>query len=139
MANSTKTFVQVDDAVGGTLRDISSYVHRFRWPRTADMLETTALSDTDKKFAAGLKDGDQVTIEGLWDNTATTGFVAVFGSSAVGEIRSLVFGSNSNTSGQEKISCETIIASIERSHGRGELVAFSITLQVTGAVTEGTF
>lgn len=138
MANSSKIYVAVDNS-SDAIQDISNHVTRFRWGRTADMLESHGVSDTSKEFTAGLKDGDQIQIEGLWDNASTTGFVAVFGGDSVGDTRSVEYGPNSNTAGQEKISCETLIQSVERSHGRGELVSYSVTLQVTGAVTEGTF
>ena len=138
MANSTKVYVAVDNSADA-VKDISQHVTRFRWGRTVDMLESHGVGDTSKEFTAGLKDGDQIQIEGLWDNTATTGFVAIFGGDSIGSTRSVEHGPNSNTSGQEKITCEAIIQTVERSHGRGELAGYSVTLQVTGAVTEGTF
>ena len=137
MANSIKPYVAVDDS-GGSLRDISDHVTRVRWGRTVDMLESHGVADASKEFTAGLKDGDQIQIEGLWDNTAVTGFVAVL-SDSVGATRTVELGPNSNTSGQERITAETIVQALERSHGRGELVAYSVTLQVTGTVTEDTF
>ncbi len=137
MANSKNIDVQVDDS-GAALRVITDHVTRFSWPRTADVLESHGVADTSKEFTAGLKDGDQISIEGIWDNTATLGFVAVFGDS-VGNTRTVQYGPNGTTSGEEKISAEAIVTSLERSHGRGELVAYSVTLQVTGVVTEGTF
>ena len=137
MANSIKPYVAVDDS-GGSLRDISDHVTRVRWGRTADMLESHGVADSSKEFTAGLKDGDQIQIEGIWDNASTTGFVAVF-SDSIGATRSIELDPNSNTSGQERIKAETVVQELERSHGRGELVAYSVTLQVTGTVTEDTF
>jgi hypothetical protein len=137
MANSSKVYVAVDDS-GGTIRDISNMVRRIRWPRSADMLESHGVGDTSKEFTAGLKDGDQVGLELIWDNTATIGFVAVFGSSSVGSTRSLHFAPNGNTSGQERLTNEAIIATIERGHGVGELVGATVTMQISGTVTEDT-
>ena len=137
MANSIKTYVAVDDS-GGTLRDITNHVTRVRWGRTAEMLDSHGVADASKESALGLKDGDSIVIEGLWDNTAVTGFVAVLGDS-LGNTRTIELGPNSNTSGQERITAETIVEGKEESHGRGELVAYTLTLRVTGTVTEDTF
>ena len=138
MAKSSKVHVSVDDS-GGSPRDISSYVTNIRWPRSADMLESHGVGDTVKSSFAGLKDGDQVIIDLLWTNDTDTGFVAVFGGDSIGDTRSLIYGPNSDTSGQERLTNEAIIASVERAHGRGELVAATVTMQISGTVTEDTF
>ena len=43
-----------------------------------------------------------------------------------------------NTSGQERLTNEAIIATIERGHGVGELVGATVTMQISGTVTEDT-
>ena len=138
MAKSFKGHVSIDDS-GGNPRDISSYVTNVRWPRSADMLESHGVSDASKSFEAGLKDGDQAIIDVIWTNDAVTGFVAVFGSNSIGNTRSLIYGPNGDTSGEERLTNEAKIAIVDRGQGRGELVAATITMQISGTVTEDTF
>lgn len=138
MANSFKVYVAVDDS-GGTIRDISQFVTQSSWPRTVDMLDSHGVADVSKESTAGLKDGDVIQLEIIWDNTATTGFVAVFGGDSIGDTRSVEYGPNGSTGGEEKISAEAIIQTVDRGHSRGELVTATVSLQVTGTVTEGTF
>ena len=138
MAKSSKIHVTVDDS-GGQPRDISLQVTNIRWPRSVDILESHGVGDISKESVAGLKDGDQVVLEILWNNLSTVGFVAVFGSSSIGDTRSLIFGPNGDTSSEERLTNEAIIASVERGHGRGELVAATVTMQISGTVTEDTF
>lgn len=66
----------MDDGPGGSLRTITSYVLTIGGVKlSSKMEEVTAFGDSFAKFLpSGLaSSGGLITIEGLWDTTATTG------------------------------------------------------------------
>ena len=135
MARAIRIGVDIDDS-GGTLRDISQFVTRMRWPRSAVVIDVSAVSDTFFNGITGLRDGDDISIETFWDNTATTGTDVVLADSN-GSTRSVRMRIP-DTSPSRVISAECIIKTLDRGHGRGEAVALSVTATVVGAVTEAT-
>lgn len=125
---------KLDDS-GGTLRDISAYLDDISFPQPVETAETTTFGASSKTYIVGLKDST-VSLSGKWDSTLD-GYVAP----ALGQSATLSFeyGPAGSTGGNVKYSGEAIITSFDVSAPIGDVVTVSIELQVTGAVTRGTW
>lgn len=73
--------VSLEDAPGGTARNVHNFIlNGVSAKDMAEMVDTTALGDSwRERTPTGIKDGENITLEGIWDTTATTGTHAVFG------------------------------------------------------------
>lgn len=128
------------DDTGSTQRDLSPYITEVRGlpgPRTLN--EVTALGDSGVKFIQGLEDVT-ITLNGMFDNTATSGPDAVLGplrthTSAV----DFEYGPEGSGTGDVKYSGTCWVVSYELRSRVGNLVEWSASLQVEGTVTRGTF
>lgn len=83
-----------------------------------------------KQLATGLKRGADITVQGFYDDTATTGTHAVF--NCIGEARQLevTYGGGKSTR------MDVLVQSYRRIPARGELTKFEAVLLLTGAPTE---
>ena len=124
------------DNPAGTLTDISGYVNSVDGlPGDTDTGETTTLGKQSKTYIAGLHDASP-SLSGVWDAALTT----IVGTQTEQKIiRSFEYGPAGGGSGKVKQSGEAIITSYTVSSPVGDVVTFSISLQKTGDITEGTF
>jgi len=67
--------VTLEDTPGGTPRNIENYIENgISAADMVEMVENTSLGDSWKsRIPTGVRDSDQLTIEGDWDTTPTTG------------------------------------------------------------------
>jgi len=120
-------------------KDLSDIVTSIRWPRSVETHDVTGISHDSKAFFVGLKDGDEVSLECVWDD-ASDKFEDLFGGTGkLGATVALIYGPAGNTAGQRRLSANAIVKSVERATAVGSTVAGSISLQVTGDVTEDAF
>ncbi len=138
-AHGEEVEFQVDDAVGGTLRDISPYVRDVSWSIDGQVVDVTGFKATNdwRTFIAGLR-GAVVTISGVIDDTATVGTVPML-KDMVNQLRSIQYGPLGITSGEPKISAEAIGTSFEIGSTIEGESTFSASWQVTAAVAFGTY
>ena len=131
MANSSRGVVFLDG------RDLSRDVQRVRWPRSADVLESSSINDVSKQFIAGVKDGGVANLEMLWNNAALR---SAFLKDELATVQQAIFGPNLDTLGEEALVVnDGILSTYERSHGRGELVACSGILTFSEDVNDAIF
>ena len=116
------------DNTGGSLVDVSAYVLGFNGVKikgeTQDV--TPAGWQFVRKLFAGLKSCDDITLDLLYDDTATTGPDAIF--NAVGETRSLKI----TWGGSKTTTTEWIIAGYDRLPTKGQMTQGEATLTFTG-------
>jgi len=103
------------------------------FPETIDTAETTAFGSTSKSYIVGLRDAS-ISISGLWDSTVDGYIIGTEPAT-----RSFIFGPAGTTSGYVKYSGECILTNYSISNPVGDVVTFSLDLQVTGNVTRGTY
>lgn len=128
------------DDTGSIQRDLSAFITEVRGlpgPRTLN--EVTALGDSGAKFIPGLEDV-AITLNGMFDNTATSGPDAVLGplrthTAAV----DFEYGPEGSATGDAKYSGTCWVVTYELRSRVGNLVEWSASLQVEGTVTRGTF
>lgn len=111
-------------------------------PGEVEHYDATAVGDAGRKHVAGLENVT-VTIEGWYDNTATTGSQVVL--SGLAAVRSadqesvLIFGPIGNTTGMEKFTATVKMKNLEYPATLGDLVKFRCELLVQGQAVAGTF
>lgn len=129
--------VQVDNS-GGTLVNLTAYVKTIGgFAPESETADTTTFGDSWREHQAHLKSGGELTLEGDYDDTATSGPDAIL--NAIGDTRTVQIGWGGSGTGKPKTSFEAIVKKYERGANIGGLQTFTCTLLVTGAVTEGTF
>lgn len=127
------TNFQLDDT-SGTIRDISDTLTSVDFPETLDTAETTAFGSSAKSYIVGLTDAT-ISVSGIWDATVD-GYI---NGGAEPASRSFVFGPAGSTVSNVKYTGEAIVTSFSISNPVGDVVTFSLDLQVTGAITRGTY
>lgn len=125
---------KLDDS-SGTVRDLSSYINEASMPRDIETAETTAFGSSAKSYITGLTDAT-ISISGMFDATADGYLAGVVGQAAT---LSFEYGPLGSTASMIKYTGECILTSYELSSPVGDVVTFSADLQVTGAITRGTW
>ena len=128
------TVFKVDNAAG-TLTDISNTLTDVSFPQTVETAETTSFGSSAKTYIVGLTDST-ISVSGNWDATVDAHLAAILGQAAT---VSFEYGPEGSTSTYIKYSGEAIVTSYEKSGAIGDVVSYSAELQVTGAVTRGTW
>ena len=125
---------KLDDS-GGTLRDLSAYLEEVSMPRSIETAETTTFGSSAKSYITGLTDAT-ISLTGKFDATADGYLAGVVGNAAT---LSFEYGPAGSTGGLIKYSGECIMTSYEVGATVGDAVTASVELQVTGAITRGTW
>lgn len=124
------------DGVNGAGTNISGYVDSVSWPQTTDTYDTSTFGSAPKSFIAGQTDGDQISMSGKTDPAILTILYAVKAAQAAGSsTSSLVFGPAGSVATYTKNSAEVWIGTIGNDAGVAGTGTWSVSLQVTGAVT----
>lgn len=130
----------IEDSAASTLRNIGPYLTSVTFSQANDTHDTTTLGAEAHTYITGLTDGT-IQLEGFWDKTASVGASTVL-DSLVGLDAITVgfeYGPEGNTSTNVKYSGECILESLDYTTPVADLVTFSATLKISGAVTKGTF
>ncbi len=125
------------DNSGGTLTDISAYIHDVSLPRSIETAETTTFGVTggSKTYVTGLNDST-ISISGKFDSTVDAHLAGVLGQDAT---LSFEYGPAGSTVGYIKFTGECIMTKYDLSSPVGDVVSFSCDFQVTGVVTRATY
>ena len=122
------------DDTSGTVRNISDTLTSVDFPASIDTAETTAFGATAKSYIVGLEDAT-ISLSGIWDATVD-GYIT---GGAEPASRTFVYGPAGSTVSNIKYTGECILTSYAISNPVGDVVTYSIDLQVTGAVTRTTY
>ena len=137
--HSKNAVFKVDDS-GGTLRDISPAVSSVRGlPGSASLAEVTAFSDAGATFVRGPEDVT-FTVEGPWDDAATTGTATVLGGIRdTGATASFEYGPAGEATGAVRYTGEAWCTRFDVDTTVPRAARYTATFQVNGAVTVGAF
>jgi hypothetical protein len=129
MANhhGTEGLVKVDAA---TVAEVLS----FTFTQTAEYAEATTLADTDKKYNVVAIKGWAGTLTAFWDETDTSGQVAL----VTGANIALKLYPEGASSGDTFYSGNALITEVVRTINRGAITEISFNFQGNGALTAGT-
>ena len=131
-AHGKSTDFAIDDT-GGSSRNISNTLTDVSFPQTIDTAETTAFGSSNKSYIVGLKD-TTISVSGIWDATVD-GYISGTDPAS----RSFIYGPAGSTGGNVKYTGEAIMTNYAVNNPVGDVVTFSMDLQVTGSVTRGTY
>lgn len=122
-------------ATPGTPDDISQYLNEVSFPETAETAGTANFGSGSHTYVIGLVDST-LSLSGMYDPAVDDRFGNVLGlETAI----AFDYGPAGNGSGKPKYTGNAYVTSYEVSGGIGDMVSFSVELQVTGAVTRGTY
>jgi len=128
------------DGTAASLVNISDTLNEISMPREIETAETTAFGNNDKTYITGLGDAT-ISLSGMFDATTNTLIAGNIANLKSGSVSSLSFeyGPAGSASAQPKFTGEALITSYEVSSPVGDVVTFSLELQVTGGVSGSTF
>lgn len=134
-----QSYFAIKDAAsgGGTLRNLSDHITSVDFPQEVSALEVTGLSDTDRKYIVGLG-STSISISGFWDD-ASNNVDAVFAAILKAADVDWEYGPEGSTAGKRKYSGDCMVTRYSVSSPVDGVVSFSADIQVSGAVTRGTF
>lgn len=124
----------------GTLVDISAYTDTSDLDQKLASLETTTFGASAKTFVAGLTDGN-ISIGGVWDPTLDSTLNGTIAALANGTLASAAwqFGPKGTAVGGVKYTGNSIITDYKTSEAVAGIIKWTASLQVSGAITRGSF
>lgn len=124
------------DNNAGTPVDLSAYVNSVSLPFAVDSHDTSVYGGASHTFIPGLKNAT-ISVEGNLDDAAviSTQITAAFQNASL----SFIVGPVGSTAGYPKYTGECIITGFDVGSPVDDKVTFSLSLQVTGAVTATTY
>lgn len=133
---SNSVTVNVDNS-GGTPVDMTQHTLEINDVEIEAILEESySFGDAwFESLAVGVRKMSPIVMSGFYDDTASSGPDAMYGTTASGPAQTtrtwqVIYGAAKSTS------VETLIHKYGRKLGRGALHRYSVTLQPTGTVTE---
>jgi predicted secreted protein len=128
------------DGTAASLVNLSDTLNEISMPREIETAETTAFGTGDKTYISGLADAT-VSLSGMFDATIDTTIGGNIANLKSGSVSSLSFsyGPAGSAGGSPKFTGEALITSYEVSSPVGDVVTYSLELQVTGGVSASTF
>jgi len=134
---SARTVLRFDASAGGALEDKSQYIDTITpMGKLYDQLDVSAFSDAGERVIAGIQTGQEITLEGAFDDTATTGPDAIL-STAVGNILTMEYNPVGTASGARKMTGEFLVMNYVVGGNVKERVGFSTVWKLDGTVTLG--
>ena len=128
------------DGIAGTGVNVSAYADNFSFDQPVDTHDVSVFGAAAKTSIVGLTDGGAVGMSGPLDVALGTFVAGLKAAQSAGSASaSLVWGPGGSVSGQIKQSAETWVTAYNVSTSVDGRVEYSCSLQVTGAVTNGTW
>lgn len=123
-----------------SLQNLSAYADNFSWPQSVDQLDVTTFGSAAKGMITGLSDGDTISMSGPYDVVIHTQLTAMKSAQAAGTAGfGILFGPGGSVASQARIAGTVYVAQYNLSTSVAGRVEYSASLQVTGAVANGTF
>lgn len=123
------------DNSGGTLTDISTQCKKVGLSNSVESFDVTAFQSTSKEYLVGFSDG-KFSVDGFLDATINSHLFGVLGQEAS---ISFQWGPQGSASGKPKFTGECFITTYDPTSEVNGPNTFTLALQVTGAITVGTY
>jgi len=128
------------DGVNGAGTNVSQYADNFSFPNPTDTYDVSTFGTNSKSFIVGLTGGGAPSLSGPLDTTFASIIAGVSAAQAAGSSTStLVYAAAGSAASLLKQSAEVWITDFTVSTGVGGRAEFSASMQITGAVTTGTW
>lgn len=122
-------------SVTGSTVVLSSGLDDIGYDREVETADVTTFGDNDRNFLPGLRNGT-FSLSGHWASTYAATIEAMIGGSTLPTVR---FGPQGSASGSPYRSVSTIITGYSIGAPVDDKVSMSLSLQMSGAVSTGTF
>ena len=119
-----------------TLTNLSPYADNISHPQTTQQLDVTGFGSASSVMIPGLQDGDQISISGAYDSVVHS---LITGAKSAGSLLGFVYGPGGSVATQARVAGSVYVAQYTLSTTVGGRVEYSASLQVSGAITNGTF
>lgn len=118
-------------------KSLTAYTNKITFKRESDVHDVTTFGKNSKVYFAGLKDGS-AKMEGIYDNTATTGPGAVLRPMIGGVAVDLVFRPEGSAVGRPTSTVSVIVKSYEEDSSVKDMITFSADLQFSSDIVDST-
>lgn len=125
------------DNAAGSLTDLSAYSPKVGISRPQEVHDVTTFGATARAFALGLKDGDDIVVEFIYDNALEVILNAI-NALTTGASQTFEYHPEGTASGKPKYSGECFLKNYSVASDVGDMLKITATLQKTGAVTHAT-
>ena len=133
-AGTTSAFYLANAA--NSLQNLSAYADNLGLPQSTEQLDTTTFGNASKTFIPGLQDGDTLSMSGPYDVVIHTHLTTA---KNAGSLLGFIFGPGGSVASQARTAGSVYVANYQVTTGVGGRVEYSASLQVAGALTNGTF
>lgn len=116
---------------------LTAYSNSTTFTRTADALDVTTYGHDSKVYISGLKDGTG-TIEGIYDNTASTGPGAVLRPLVGADAVALIWQPEGTGTGKPTATVDVVVTSYEESAPVAEVIAWTCEFQMSDDIVDTT-
>jgi len=116
------TYVSID------ADNLSTFTTNVQFNRSGDSHDVTTFGKGSKVYQSGLKDGTS-TLQGIYDNTASTGPGAVLRPLVAGAAVPFVYRPEGTGSGKPQSTVDVIVTAYEETAPVADMVTWSATLQ----------
>jgi hypothetical protein len=137
-AGTTSAFYLTNAAAA--VQNLSPYIDNVSVPPTVETIDVSTFGTAAKAFINGLTDGDTVTFSGPYDvavHTHLTGLKAA--QSAGSALAGYIWGPGGSVASQARSAGSAWVTQYNVSSGVGGRVEYTASLQISGAVSNGTF
>ena len=122
------------------LQNLSPYSDNFGWPQSVDTHDVSAFGTSAKVNITGLTDGDTISMSGPYDVVIHTQLTALKAAQAAGSAAAgILWGPGGSVASQARVAGSVWVQQYSLSSGVSGRAEYSSTLQVTGAVANGSF
>ena len=127
-------------SVANSLTNLSPYVDSFTLPATTDTAEVSTFGTNAKVMITTQTGGDQISMSGPYDAVVASHLDGLKKAHAAGSAASaFIWGPGGSVASEYRVAGSVFVSNFEVSSSVGGRVEYSASLQVTGAVTTGTF
>jgi hypothetical protein len=131
------TDFRLDDNAG-SLTDISQQCDSVDLSNDVESFDVTTFQSANKEYLVGFSDG-KISFSGFYDGTLIAHLMGLITTSGSGASRSFQWGPEGSTTGLPKFTGEGFLTSFKPSSKVNEPNKFTAELQITGAITVGTY
>jgi predicted secreted protein len=116
--------------------ELTTFIRDVSFPQSRDTAETSAMGTEAKTYVAGMSDAT-IDIEGMYDAAASGPDVTLAAAMAAGAAYAFIYRPNDATvsATNPEYTGSAICTAYDITGGIGDMVAFSASFQVTGAIT----
>lgn len=133
-AGTTSAFYLANAA--NALQNLSAYADNLSLPQSTEQLDVSVFGSSSKAFIPGLQDGDTLTMSGPYDVVIHTQLTTA---KSAGSLLGFIFGPGGSVAAQARSAGSVYVQNYSVSTSVNGRVEYSASLQVTGAVSNGTF